>query len=195
MTCLEAQSNFMAFIDRKLPDDKAADFVRHMHFCPNCAEELEIYYTLIVGIRQVDNNEETSKDFKKDLEYDLNRIENKIKNAKRFKISTFGVFFILLVFMVFFVYNSILIKVNIIEQNIIKNNQGHYYFYNHFYDDISMCQEDIIVDAYETYTNLELEEEPTFYELVREYEALHPDINSQDEEENDENKINEIHTQ
>ena len=29
MTCLEAQSNIMAFIEKKLPDDVIPDFVKH----------------------------------------------------------------------------------------------------------------------------------------------------------------------
>ena len=93
MTCLEAQSNIMAFVDKKLDDDSTQNFVRHMKHCDNCAEELEIYYTLIVGMRQLDNNEELSHNFKKDLYDELTRIENKAKNAKRFKISTFGIVF------------------------------------------------------------------------------------------------------
>ena len=65
MTCLEAQSNIMAFIEKKLPDDVIPDFVKHMRYCKNCREELEIYYTLIVGMHQVDNNQELSQNFAK----------------------------------------------------------------------------------------------------------------------------------
>ena len=54
MTCLEAQSNIMAFIEKKLPDDVIPDFVKHMRYCRNCREELEIYFTVDVGIRQLD---------------------------------------------------------------------------------------------------------------------------------------------
>ena len=54
MTCLEAQSNIMAFIEKKLPDDVIPDFVKHMRYCKNCREELEIYFTVDVGIRQLD---------------------------------------------------------------------------------------------------------------------------------------------
>ena len=75
MTCLEAQSNIMAFIEKKLPDDVIPDFVKHMRYCKNCREELEIYYTLIVGMHQVDNNQELSQNFAKDLENELNRLE------------------------------------------------------------------------------------------------------------------------
>ena len=108
MTCLEAQSNIMAFIDNKLPDERIAEFVHHVRYCPNCMEELEIYYTLIVGMRQLDNNDELSHDFKQQLNNELERLENKVKNAKRAKVSTFGVVFGFAVVLLLFFYNQCL---------------------------------------------------------------------------------------
>ena len=116
MTCLEAQSNIMAFIEKKLPDDVIPDFVKHMRYCKNCREELEIYYTLIVGMHQVDNNQELSQNFAKDLENELNRLEHRVKQAKRFKFSTFGLVFGVAVVFLFFVYNQCL------ERYIISNS-------------------------------------------------------------------------
>ena len=118
MTCLEAQSNIMAFVEKKLPDDKVTDFVRHMRYCKNCSEELEIYYTLVVGMRQLDNNEELSKDFKEELNKELNRLDHKVKSVKRFKISTFSVVFVVAVVIMFFWYTRILGKVCNREKHI-----------------------------------------------------------------------------
>ena len=53
MTCLEAQSKIMAFIENKLPDDELKEFIKHVKNCENCSEELEIYYTLIVGMKKI----------------------------------------------------------------------------------------------------------------------------------------------
>ena len=131
MTCLEAQSNIMAFVEKKLPDDKVTDFVRHMRYCKNCSEELEIYYTLVVGMRQLDNNEELSKDFKEELNKELNRLDHKVKSVKRFKISTFSVVFVVAVVIMFFWYTRILGKVYNIEQSILKQQQGETYFYDY----------------------------------------------------------------
>ena len=75
MTHLEAQSNIMPFIEDKVPRDKQADFVIHMRSCKKCREELEIYYTLMVGMRQLDNNEALSTDFNKDLEKDTEKLD------------------------------------------------------------------------------------------------------------------------
>lgn len=176
MTCLEAQSNIMNFVEGKLPDDKVTDFVRHIRYCPNCADELEIYYTLIVGIRQVDQGEELSRDFKKEMNNELSRIEHKVKNAKRFRVSTFGIFFATAVVFLFLLYGRVLNKVNSIEQRIIKQEQGNYYFYEEFSPYLSICKEDFA--NLEAYFNDSVEEETdtldvSFYEMIREYNKEH----------------------
>lgn len=170
MTCLEAQSNIIAFIDKKLPEEKVADFVRHMRYCKNCSEELEIYYTLIVGIRQVDNNEDLSQNFKEELNNELVRLEHKARKVKRFKISTFGVVFVAAVVLMFICYGRVLNKVYNIEQFMIKQEQGEHYFYDYYGETIELCAEDIIFEARMMYTP----DESTFYEKIRLYNIENP---------------------
>lgn len=170
MTCLEAQSNIMAFIEKKLPDDRISDFVKHMRYCKNCREELEIYYTLIVGMHQVDHNQELSQNFAKDLEDELNRLEHKVKKAKRFKLSTFGIIFGTAVFFLFFVYNQCLDKVYNIEQRMKIEAQGETYFYDTFGTELSFCLRDIIQDTQVK----QKPKESTYYEKLRKYQQLHP---------------------
>lgn len=177
MTCLEAQSNIMAFIDKKLPDDKVTDFVRHMKHCPNCKEELEIHYTLIVGMRQLDNNRELSTNFKNDLENELNKWDNKVKKVKRFKISSFSIVFVSIVIFLFVVYGQILNKVYNIEQRIIKDKQGKYYFYENFNDSVIFERKDII----ERSSEKDIVIEKTFYEQVKYYNLTHI-VEDEDEE-------------
>ncbi len=174
MTCLEAQSNIMGFIDKKLPDDKVTDFVRHVKHCPNCMEELEIHYTLIVGMRELDNNKELSGNFKKNLNDELNRWDSKVKNVKRFKISTFGVVFVAAVIFVFFMYGQALTKVYSIEQRIIKEKQGNYYFYDNFDAYMSVGDKDIIEIARDKNKPVE----KTYYQKIRSYKATHIEYNN-----------------
>ena len=89
MTHLEAQSYIMPFIEHKVPHDKQEDFVLHMKSCKKCHEELEIYYTLLVGMRQLDNKEVLSTDFNKDLDRDLKALSHGVRNRKSFKVSAF----------------------------------------------------------------------------------------------------------
>ncbi len=170
MTCLEAQSNIMAFIDRKLPDEKAREFVRHVRYCKNCREELEIYYTLLVGMRQLDSGAELSQDFKKDLEGELVRIENRARKARRFRMSAFSFVFMLFVAAFLAFYNSCLIRVYNSEQQIKKTAQGSTYFYDYYSSYIDLAQEDIVsVKRKET-----VKKEETPFEKIHWYRLMHP---------------------
>ncbi len=70
MTCREAESLVLPFIHGELDDETAADFLEHIDGCADCREELEIYYTVEAGIRQLDENIGSSN-IKGDLEEDL----------------------------------------------------------------------------------------------------------------------------
>ena len=179
MTCLEAQSNIMAFLDKKLPDDVTADFVRHMRYCKNCSEELEIYYTLVVGMKQVDNNQELSSNFAQDLERELSRLEHKVRSAKRFKVSTFSIVFVAAIVFLMFLYNQCLAKVYNIEQIMKYQAQGQMYFYETFAESMEVCTRDVLEE-----TQLATKpKESTFYEKVRQYRITHPEIEEDVDEE------------
>lgn len=188
MTCLEAQSNIMKFIDKKLPDDKVTDFVRHIRHCPNCAEELEISFTLIVGMRQLDNNEEMYHNFNAAINTELERIENRIKNARRFKVSTFSVIFAVIVFSLLVLYDRGLAKVYSIEQVIKKTEQGKEYFYDTFNPYLEICNDDMIIK----FTTEEKKPTKTFYEQVRFYNFTHPKVEV-DEDDKEENNTEDIY--
>ncbi len=70
MTCREAESLVIPFIHDELDDETAADFLEHIDGCADCREELEIYYTVEAGIRQLDENIGSSN-IKGDMEEDL----------------------------------------------------------------------------------------------------------------------------
>jgi hypothetical protein len=90
MNHLEAQSYIMTFIDGKVPANRRNDFVLHMRNCKRCHKELEIYYTLMVGMRQLDNNESICRDFGKSLDGDLSRLGSKVSRRKSIKFSAFS---------------------------------------------------------------------------------------------------------
>ena len=88
MNCLEAQSKIMAFIENKLPDDELREFIKHVRSCKNCYEELDIYYTLIVGMKQLDESDNISTDFKNALDKHLEEEMNRLTTVKRIANST-----------------------------------------------------------------------------------------------------------
>lgn len=176
MTCFESQSNIMAFIDKKLNDEQLTEFVRHVKHCPNCSEELEIYYTLIVGMREVDTGKELSLNFKKDLENELDKIDSRYKTVKRAKISTVSVIFIAAIIVFFIFYGRVLDKVYDIEQRMIKDRQGQYYFYQTFDQYIPVNERNLYHEA----TYVEKEPEKTFYQQIRSYISTHIDYSIED---------------
>ena len=54
MTCREAERLVMPYINGSITDEELEEFLNHIEHCENCREELEIYFTVDVGIRQQD---------------------------------------------------------------------------------------------------------------------------------------------
>ncbi len=177
MNCLEAQTKILAYIDNKLPEDQAYDFARHIEVCPKCAEELEIYYIMLEGMKQIDNNETLSLDFKKDLKnkLDLTVLRHKSKNG--LKTSTVVLIFLTVIGLGVFGYLNFLNMVYEKEQNIKLSRQSDYYFYDSFGEYVMVNDRikvrDIIVETEE-----KKDEDVTkvFYNKIKAYRLAHPNI-------------------
>lgn len=128
MTCLEAQSKIIAYIDYQLERDERLQFLHHIENCPDCKEELNIYYTMIEGMRQLDRNQPLSKDFTQELD---DRIRRELKNDRKkrdfFRSSVCIVIVSVLVFFIF-AYVNFLNLLHEEEQENLKEAQGDYYF-------------------------------------------------------------------
>ena len=55
MTCREAERLVMPYINGSITDEELKAFVEHIDHCPDCREELEIYFTVDVCMRQLDD--------------------------------------------------------------------------------------------------------------------------------------------
>lgn len=168
MTCLEAQSKIIAYIDHNLERDEKADFPTHIKNCEDCKDELNIYYTMIEGMRQLDGNLPLSKDFTKELD---NRIEHELKQSRKkqeFFRSSVCILLIGILGSVIFGYINFLNILHNDEQKKLKEAQGEYYFSETF--------NDILFEPYKEENvlsiNISKEEEAGFYEKIREYKML-----------------------
>ena len=54
MTCTQAQRLVMPYINGDISDEELEEFLKHIDTCKACREELEIYFTVDLGIRQLD---------------------------------------------------------------------------------------------------------------------------------------------
>ncbi len=55
LSCREVEKMVMPYIDEKLGEDELDEFLEHIWSCDSCREELEIYYTVFEGLRQLDS--------------------------------------------------------------------------------------------------------------------------------------------
>ncbi len=70
MTCKEAEGLVLPYIHHELSDEVTEEFLEHIDGCENCREELEIYYIVEEGIRQLDGDT-GNYNIKGDMEEDI----------------------------------------------------------------------------------------------------------------------------
>lgn len=67
MNCREAQSLIVPFIKDKLDDERLEAFLNHIENCSECYDELEVYFIVFSGTRQLDDDYADISDFKGEL--------------------------------------------------------------------------------------------------------------------------------
>ena len=176
MNCLETQSKIVAFIEDKLSDDETVEFVRHIRSCNNCAEELEIYYTLLVGMKQLDEDQELSSNFKECMEEKLNLDYKRVKNRRRVKGSTAFIISAAILIIGFFGFESYKSAQYQIQQEAIKQAQSEFY-YEDYFGEAMFHTSDYEMFHFEEYVVEETKEvTPLYYERLSTYLDRHPEI-------------------
>lgn len=56
MTCKQVQKRIIDFINDDMNAKELGDFLDHLECCEECREEYDVYYTLIMGMRILDND-------------------------------------------------------------------------------------------------------------------------------------------
>lgn len=77
MKCIEAQQLVKPYIEGQLSDKQLEHFLDHVEHCPECYEELEIYFSIYETIGSAD------KDQKEDYDFEGKLIRN-MKNSRRY---------------------------------------------------------------------------------------------------------------
>lgn len=83
MTCREAERMVMPYINGELTLDEQEQFLEHIFACEDCADELEIYYTIQIGLEQLEGVRHSTNDIQKLLSED---IENSMQRIYRSKV-------------------------------------------------------------------------------------------------------------
>lgn len=82
MTCSKAQSLITPYINDELNIKESEEFIHHIFSCPECKEELEVYYALLTAMKQLDEDKILSDDFNMELSAKLEHTQEKIIHVK-----------------------------------------------------------------------------------------------------------------
>lgn len=91
LKCREAERMVMPYIEGRLSDMELEKFLRHIEICPDCREELEIYYTVSEGLKQLDEDESGDYDITGALEDSLDLSWLRVRAAKLRKVVCYAV--------------------------------------------------------------------------------------------------------
>ncbi len=90
MNCQETQRLVMPYIQDELTPEELEGFLEHVEACPDCREELEIYFTVALGLRQLDEGS-GSYNIKGEMEASLEESRRQVRMRRFLKISCYAV--------------------------------------------------------------------------------------------------------
>lgn len=122
MTCMEAQALITPFINDKLDIATLERFLNHVEECSDCMEELRVYYALLTAIRQLDENEEVSSDFDKELKRKIKETQEKILHSKIVHIRKRVLYFVIVI--IFGMFTSV--SVGVVEEALNEDDETKY---------------------------------------------------------------------
>lgn len=97
MNCMESQEKIIDFINDKLDIGKLVSFLDHIKNCDICREELEVYYTLFTAMQQLDEDNELSNNYSKELKKKLESIEDRIRHQKMIRFRRRFIFMFIII--------------------------------------------------------------------------------------------------
>ena len=107
MKCVKAQGLITKYINNELHGELVEDFLKHMDECRDCKEDLEIYYVIMKGMQQIDEDNVLDYNFHRAFEHDLMDSKARlVKSNKRF-IVKFFVFEIMVILIAFLLSSDV----------------------------------------------------------------------------------------
>lgn len=112
LKCHDIQMMISGFIDDRLSDEQTEMFLDHVEHCQDCYDELEVYYMITAGLRQLDENHEENPDLQKNLRELINNKRQELQNEKRTLLwrrrlrRVTGVCFFAVLFFVLYIFYS-----------------------------------------------------------------------------------------
>lgn len=125
MTCIKAQSLITPFINDKLSIDDLDEFLDHVNSCPNCREELEVYYALLTAMKQLDEDKNLSSNFVQELNEKLENAQEKVIQSKYTYYRKIAILILIMISLAFFISISYAYKSEEEHATITKKSDFH----------------------------------------------------------------------
>ncbi len=133
MNCLTAQSLIIKYVNDELSNLELEAFLNHINGCPDCMEDLKIYYILSKGMQQLDDDMVINYNFHQQFEDSLEFSRKKIVKASMMKLRKMMlVNFIIIIFPLILTYSynrDKYLKQPIYSTATESNYDLKYYFY------------------------------------------------------------------
>ena len=124
MTCIKAQSMIVSFVDNKLSIEELEEFLDHVNSCKTCREELEVYYTLLTAMKQLNEDRNLSDNFSLELKEKLEKAQEKIIHAKYTYYRKKTMLILVMIFLAIFIGLSYANK-SIEKENTVTESDFH----------------------------------------------------------------------
>ena len=141
MNCLETQSKIMAFIEGRMNDEEKLQFVDHIRSCASCAEELEIYYTMLEGIRKLDRDEIWTTDMKTEMNNRLNQEYRRAQGRRKLTGTTLIILSAAVITILIIGIKSYQETTYLASQALIKSQQSEDYIADHYFQSFLRTEE------------------------------------------------------
>ena len=147
MTCLQAQSLIIKYVNDEINVDTLELFLRHINNCADCKEELEVYYMLLTGMKQLDEDKILSSDFHLGFLDKLKKSEEKIFQRKLLLIRRKLLFCVLFLFLAFFLDTSSYFFEKLVVEEEVEVYQSNFKLEYYYYDN-NMIEFDKYIEQY-----------------------------------------------
>lgn len=143
MKCREIQSLIVPFINNQLSKDKVLDFLEHIEHCEECKEELEVYYILIIGLRQLDEEPNETLDLHGQFLEHLRVTKEHINISRMRRFPKLIILLALLAILLVLLTRELKLIPDEKIQNIESQNIGKTIFENNILDNLTEIIEDV----------------------------------------------------
>ena len=129
MDCKGASSRIPLYMDGKLDAEELETFIKHINSCPDCAEELEIHYIMLEGVRRLEKGEHIGVDYQAELKNQLKRQLSHIHRQRYMRLQLLILGLVICIFGIFMGYfEQRDHQQKVMKQQILE--RGNCYFYH-----------------------------------------------------------------